>query len=343
MSMSTDLYRRIGRFLDDHRLSPDPSHYAFVHAILTDPNGGLARAAASLIDGGVRLHQDDIVRLGGGTPATRPEPVEPKVEAPPVRDHAVPTVDSQSDSLAAQTQGHVETFLAILRSVQADATAFGADLARSAAKMDRAEAIGLSALAALTGEMLERIHASERRLQQATAEADALREKLAEARATARRDPLTGLANRLAFNESLGQCFEAVDPCHLALCDIDRFKRINDEHGHAVGDRVLTAIGQILAEEGQGHLVCRHGGEEFAILMSGISKRDATALVERARQAVRERRLRVRETDQSIGQITISAGITTFRPEDTQETLFARADELLYRAKNDGRDLAYAD
>ncbi|WP_312490134.1 GGDEF domain-containing protein [Sphingomonas sp.] len=337
---SDKLYNRIGQFLEDHRLVPDPAHYAFVHAILTQPNSSLAKAAAELIDGGVRLHQDDIQRLGGPAAGQRPmhreEPVAPS--EPPPRDHLVDPAETRTDALAEQTQGHVEALSAMIRTIHADTSAFSANLERSAAEIRRGEPIGLATLAKLTGEMLERIHDSERRLEKATAEADALREKLVEARASARRDPLTGLANRLAFNESIGQCFQAPQSCCLALCDVDRFKRINDQHGHAVGDRVLNAIGQILSEEGHGHLVCRHGGEEFAILMTGVTMAQAHKLIDRAREAVREKRLRVRETGESIGEVTFSAGLTGFRPDDTHETVFARADALLYRAKNEGRN-----
>ncbi len=343
VATSDRLFDRIGRFLDDHRLSPDPTHYAFVHAILTKPDGALAKAVASLVDDGVRLHQDDIVRLGGPPPAPRPAPAPAQPARTAVPRTITPPPEAQSDALAAQTQNQVETFAAVIRAIQADTSEFGADLARNAEVISRGETIGLAALARLTGAMLERVNAAELRLEQATAEAETLREKLAEARATARRDPLTGLANRLAFNEALGQCFQASRSCHLALCDIDRFKRINDELGHAVGDRVLHSIGAILAEEGKGHVVCRHGGEEFAILMSNLSNEEAAAMIERARDAVRERRLRVRETGAMIGEITFSAGITAFRPGDTQETLFARADALLYRAKNEGRDRAFND
>ncbi|WP_294233299.1 diguanylate cyclase [uncultured Sphingomonas sp.] len=342
-TVSDRLYDQIGRFLDDHRLAPDPAHYAFVYTILTEPKGPLARAVASLIDGGVRLHRDDIVRLGGPTTSSRPSPAPAAPARPAAPRSLAPPPEAQTDALAEQTQSHVEAFAAALRAIQADTSEFGANLARNAAEISRGEPIGLAALARLTGEMLERVHAAEHRLDEATAEAESLREKLAEARATARRDPLTGLANRLAFNEALGQCFQAAHPCHLALCDIDAFKRINDELGHAVGDRVLLSIGNILAEEGKGHLVCRHGGEEFALLMTGLSTEEATALIERARDAVRDRRMRVRETGEPIGEITFSAGITAFRPDDTQESLFARADALLYRAKNEGRDRAFAD
>ena len=339
MTSTDKLYQRIGQFLEDHRLVPDPAHYAFVHAILTQPNSSLANAAAALIDGGVRLHQDDIQRLGGPTAGQRQAPPP----APPTRDHLVDAAATRTDALAEQTQDHVETLSAMIRTMQADTSAFSANLERSAAEIQRGEPIGLATLAKLTGEMLERIHDSERRLEQATAEADALREKLVEARASARRDPLTGLANRLAFNESIGQCFQSPESCYLALCDVDRFKRINDEHGHAVGDRVLNAIGQILSEEGSGHLVCRHGGEEFAILMTKLTMTEARALIDRARDAVREKRLRVRETGEAIGEVTFSAGITAFRPDDTHETVFARADALLYRAKNEGRNRICAD
>jgi len=339
---SDRLYDRIGRFLDDHRLSPDPAHYAFVHAILTDPNGSLARAVEALIDGGVRLHRDDIARLGGPADAVRPASAS-TARLPVARKIAPPPEATQSDALAEQTQNQVETFAAVIRAIQAGTSEFGADLARNAAVISRGESIGLATLAQLTGEMLERVDAAENQMKQATAEAESLREKLAEARATARRDPLTGLANRLAFNEALVHCFQAGHDCHLALCDVDRFKRINDELGHAVGDRVLHSIGAILAEEGKGHVVCRHGGEEFAILMHGLSNAEATALIDRARDSVRERRMRVRETGEPVGEITFSAGITAFRPGDTQETLFARADLLLYRAKNEGRDRALSD
>lgn len=348
MTTPARLYERIGQFLEDHRLSPDPAHYAFVYAILTEPNGSLARAVASLVDGGVRLHQDDIARLGGPTGASRPMPepssAEPKVARETAAERiALPEAEARSDELAEQTENQVAAFMTVIRSFQADTTAFGVNLARNVAEMNRDGGIDLPTLATLTGEMLERINATERRLEQATAEADTLREKLAEARVTARRDPLTGLANRLAFSEALGQCFQVTDSCHLALCDVDRFKRINDDLGHATGDRVLHSIGKILAEECEGHLVCRHGGEEFTILMCGLSARQATALVERARDAVRSRRLRVRETGEPVGEITFSAGITALTPEDTQETLFARADALLYRAKKEGRDRAYID
>lgn len=349
MTTPASLYERIGQFLEDHRLSPDPAHYAFVHAILTEPNGSLARAVASLIDGGVRLHRDDIVRLGGPVGASRPMP-EPAAAAEPEAARetpaeriALPEAEARSDELAEQTENQVAAFMTVIRSFQADTTAFGVNLARNVAEMNRDGGIDLPTLATLTGEMLERINATERRLEQATAEADTLREKLAEARVTARRDPLTGLANRLAFSEALGQCFQASESCHLALCDVDRFKRINDELGHATGDRVLHSIGKILAEECEGHLVCRHGGEEFTILMSGLTADQATALVERARDAVRSRRMRVRETGEPVGEITFSAGITAMGPDDTQETLFARADALLYRAKKEGRDRAYSD
>lgn len=339
-----DLYREIGRFLGDHRLSPDPTHYAFVHAILSEPDGPLARAVAALVDGGVRLHRDDISRLGGPQGMSQPVPMSskrsPRANATRL---AIPPVEAQTAALAEQTQDQVETFAEVIRAIQADTSAFGVDLARNAAELQRGDAIGLTTLATLTGEMLKRIHATENSLNQATAEAETLREKLTEARAVARRDPLTGLANRLGFNEALTQCFQLTSTCHLALCDVDRFKRINDEHGHAVGDRVLLAIGNILAEECSGHLVCRHGGEEFAILISNVSDTDAFALIERARDTLRARHMRVRESDKPLGPITFSAGITAFRAGDTQESLFARADALLYRAKNEGRDRAFAD
>lgn len=338
VATSDRLFDRIGRFLDDHRLSPDPTHYAFVHAILTKPDGALAKAVASLVDDGVRLHQDDIVRLGGPPPAPRPAPAPAQPARTAVPRTITPPPEAQSDALAAQTQNQVETFAAVIRAIQADTSEFGADLARNAEVISRGETIGLAALARLTGAMLERVNAAELRLEQATAEAETLREKLAEARATARRDPLTGLANRLAFNEALGQCFQASRSCHLALCDIDRFKRINDAHGHQIGDRVLSAVARTLSEECQKYLVVRHGGEEFAILIHGLTLADAAAHLDGARSVIAGKRFRLRETDKPLGQVTLSIGVTAVQTGETIDAAFERAYRLLYTAKSDGRD-----
>ena len=120
------------------------------------------------------------------------------------------------------------------------------------------------------------------------------------------------------------------------MLDIDRFKRVNDCHGHAVGDDVLREIAQIL--QGQCRdvdLLCRHGGEEFALALPQTSLPEAVASCERIRMAI------ARHDWTRIApalNLTVSVGVAQYRPGETAEALIARADARLYAAKRNGRD-----
>jgi len=122
------------------------------------------------------------------------------------------------------------------------------------------------------------------------------------------------------------------------MCDIDHFKQVNDRFGHAVGDRVLRAIGSTLAEICTGHVVARYGGEEFAVLFTGVSLGEAETMLERARATVAGKRYRLRESDAPLGEITFSAGLTIATPGEILGTVLGRADRLLYAAKAEGRN-----
>ena len=317
------LFDRIGLFLAEQRLSADPEHYRFAHAVVSDPDGPIARAVARLVDGGVRLSRSDIEKLGGRV-VIEGEPVSP------LRTVA----DAQ-----AEAREQVEDFAEIVRTMRDEARDFGRDLAASAAEISRLPRIeGLDEIARVAGTMIARVHDAEARLQQATRETDVLREKLAEAEEDARSDVLTGLANRRAFMEAFAGRSPPDALWCLALCDVDRFKRINDVHGHPVGDRVLSAVARTLAETCKGHLVARHGGEEFGVLLSAVTLSQAADIMERARASVAAKRFRDRETNAALGTITFSVGLTAIHPQDTAETAFARVDRLLYNAKEGGRN-----
>ncbi|HVF92712.1 MAG TPA: GGDEF domain-containing protein [Sphingomonas sp.] len=325
-----DLFDRIGRFLADHRLSPDPAHYSFAHQILTEPDGAIARAVDRLSDGGIRLTRRDIEQLGG-TVVVGPG-------------HAAPTDPQQqgsddADRLVVQTQAQVEGFATLVRAMHDETADFGRDLEQSAAAIHQRPGIeGIDEIARITGAMIGRIHDAEARLARATDETDVLREKLAEAHLAARRDPLTGLPNRRAFDEAFAGRDPTLGTWCLAVCDIDRFKRVNDEHGHTVGDRVLSVVGQTIATACAEHLVVRHGGEEFAVLIGGLPLDDAAALVDRARAEVSAKRFRNRETDRALGAVSMSVGITPIRAGESGGQAFDRADRLLYAAKTAGRN-----
>ena len=126
-------------------------------------------------------------------------------------------------------------------------------------------------------------------------------------------------------------------PLSVIILDLDRFKHINDEYGHDVGDDVLAAVakklGQAIREE---DYVYRYGGEEFVILLPTAS---LDAARERAQEVCRKVRALQIDTEKGALQVTISAGVATF-PEhgDTQEALIVQADKALYLAKQSGRD-----
>jgi diguanylate cyclase len=329
-----DLYDRIGRFLADHRLSPDPAHYSFAYQVLTDPGGTIAQAVDRLSDGRVRLTTRDIEKLGTSVAAAEPTRMMGRSD----------DIAAGADRLVAQTQAQVEGFASMVRAMHDETRGFGRDLEQSAAAIVHRPGIeGIDEIARVTGAMIARIHDAEKRLARASDETDQLREKLAEAHLAARRDPLTGLPNRRAFEEAFAARDLSRGVWCLAVCDIDRFKRVNDEHGHAVGDRVLSVVGHTIAEACGEHLVVRHGGEEFAVLIGPTSLAAAAALIDVARAAVAAKRFRNRETDRSLGAVTMSVGITTIRTGETGEQAFVRADQLLYKAKTAGRNQVLAE
>jgi diguanylate cyclase len=315
------LYDRIGEFLVDQRLDPDPANYAFAYQLLANPDGPLARAVHALTDGGVRLTRRDIDALGCDAP---------------VSGTATATIE-KAQGLVAQTQMQVEGFQDIVTAMRADAKDFGRDLEASAQAMRRSGGDDLE-VTKLTATMLERVRYAEERLETATKEASELRTKLEEARDNARKDPLTGLANRRAFEEAYAAAaFKGSQMC-MAVCDVDFFKSVNDRFGHVVGDRVLKALAESLSDTCKGHLVARYGGEEFVVLFMGLDLKGAREVLERARIAVSAKRYRLRETDAPLGEITFSAGLSPAAPGEVFGTVFHRADQLCYAAKNNGRN-----
>jgi diguanylate cyclase (GGDEF)-like protein len=150
-------------------------------------------------------------------------------------------------------------------------------------------------------------------------------------------DRLTGLFNRLKFDETLVQEILRSNryrtPFALLLYDVDHFKEVNDVYGHPMGDRVLVRLSEIVAGGlRQVDLLARWGGEEFAILLPGSSCEQAGLAAEKLRAEIAQT-----EFDQ-VGSITCSFGVAEFVEGDTMESLITRADNALYRAKINGRN-----
>lgn len=158
-------------------------------------------------------------------------------------------------------------------------------------------------------------------------------------------DPLTGLANRRAFDERLAEETERANrhgrPLSLMLVDVDHFKLINDHFGHATGDRVLVAVANSLrAVMRTGDLLARIGGDEMAMILPDCPIEPAALVAQRMLGAVKADSALARRHD-----VTLSAGVAGLAAGQTADDLLRRADQALYAAKAEGRDMVmrYAD
>ena len=160
------------------------------------------------------------------------------------------------------------------------------------------------------------------------------------------RDTLTGLLNRKTFETSFGKLLArpnrlsrdptSNEPSWLAVIDIDRFKSINDSHGHLFGDEVLLLVARLLRGTFRGaDRLFRFGGEEFVIVLDRASAAGAAAAFERLRLAIHD------HVFPQIGHVTVSIGYTAIRAQDVPASCIERADAALYHAKRNGRNQSH--
>lgn len=153
-------------------------------------------------------------------------------------------------------------------------------------------------------------------------------------------DFLTGLVNRRSFDRALEDLLKEVREkgytFTLILMDIDNFKQINDTYGHPVGDMVLKEVSAVLRMYLRANtIIGRLGGEEFGIILPGVSISDGIKVAERIRGIIENRELK--HNDKVI-KITASFGVTESNKDDTKESIYTRADNALYKAKKEGKN-----
>ncbi len=186
---------------------------------------------------------------------------------------------------------------------------------------------------ALIVQLTEKVHALEKGGAQ-------LQQRLEQTQQEAMQDTLTGLPNRKAYEEriamEIARCRRYKSTLGLAVFDVDKFKTINDTYGHAAGDRVLKVIGEVLSEHiRQTDFVARYGGEEFVLLLPEADIAVGKTVAEKLRGIIEQTPFHFQ--DKRV-VITVSAGLTYYRDEEAIETLFERADQSLYKAKENGRN-----
>ncbi|MFA9461788.1 diguanylate cyclase domain-containing protein [Thiohalorhabdus methylotrophus] len=201
-------------------------------------------------------------------------------------------------------------------------------------------------------------HAEEERDHQLESEIDTLRARLAEVEQEsqflrkrlqaehrrAQTDPLTGLLNRLGYEEEarrvLAQHQAEGGSLSMAVLDVDRFKELNDRFGHQVGDKALRTIGALLGDllPNAECTLARYGGEEFVVVLPGLDSERAMAAVDRMRARLAEASFTAQG---ERFRITLSAGVAELAPQEPLKSAFQRADHALLAAKEGGRDAVY--
>ena len=152
----------------------------------------------------------------------------------------------------------------------------------------------------------------------------------------------TGLLNRRGLDDRTAEMVSVVekyDPISAVMIDIDHFKKINDAHGHLIGDSVLKKLGELLKESVKGKdVAARYGGEEFILVLPQTGMSGALALTEQIRTAGENMNFKIKESGQSIGRITISSGVASLKKGQSFDKLIEQTDHLLYHAKKTGRN-----
>ncbi len=175
-------------------------------------------------------------------------------------------------------------------------------------------------------------------------ESAALRARVHKERRAAMEDALTGIGNRLAYEERMRIEFARWKrygkPLSLLVWDVDHFKQINDKYGHQAGDKALKSIAKIFsAKVRESDFFARYGGEEFVLIMPSASQEHAVEVAEQLRRAVARTAFHFQGKPVTI---TASCGVASFAPGDTPESVFGRADKALYQAKQQGRNRVVA-
>jgi len=178
------------------------------------------------------------------------------------------------------------------------------------------------------------------RLTELEEESKNLKVRVEKERMQAQIDPLTGVANRLGYDHRINQEYARwkryKNPLSLIVWDIDHFKRINDDYGHAAGDKALKTIAKLISSKvRETDYFARFGGEEFILIMTDTGKTSAKSVADKLREVVENSGFHFKGSPVTI---TISAGVAEFADNDAPQSVFERADAALYKAKEAGRN-----
>lgn len=330
------LLRAVVSEMGRHDAAANPLAYAVFYERLAGINPGLTRAFDDALQATPRLDDATVERL--------------------FRRHVAEVGADDTDRIQRDMQRLMSDMAASAARTGSDAGRFGEQLGGLTGALSGALSGALQAGdVRQVGEQVQRTLQSTQAMQHSVAtlqaqiaesrhEIERLREDLVRTREEATLCPMTRVLNRRGFDQKLADMLRERPPrgashC-LILLDIDHFKRVNDNHGHTVGDRVIAGLGEVLRSVPRepGMACARYGGEEFAVLLPATTLPRATQVAEAVRTRARAMRLRDRQTREIVVQVTVSAGVAAWQPGEDEQAFVACADAALYRSKETGRD-----
>jgi diguanylate cyclase len=241
----------------------------------------------------------------------------------------------------------VNTLKDVVDSVRGNASKFDTEMQRSAVAMEKIVELQdirelkrslVREITVMRATLAERQRAESRTTERLARQVTTLEESLRKAKAEAATDALTGVPNRGGFDHALRDWLSKGRPFTLGMIDLDDFKKVNDTHGHQVGDRVLIAATQLLTDAmEQGEFVARYGGEEFAFLMLSTSAAKAKSRLVGVLERIAPSYEYEVGGQKRFVTFTFSGGVTEYASGDTVDSIVKRADEAMYEAKRRGK------
>jgi diguanylate cyclase len=276
------------------------------------------------------------------------KPIDDDVVAELYRKYVDPTDLSRIDEAQKVLRSLAETVMTSIDSANGEVTLYESTLKKCQTTLNEdLDGDAIKSLVHYLGQSTTRMSNGnadlQKHLEESRVEAEKLRQELHKSRAEAQTDALTGLTNRKGFDDAIEKLRQeegdSLGHACLLICDIDKFKDINDTYGHLLGDKVIKSVADVLKSQVKGKdIPTRFGGEEFIVLLPLTDLKGAIVVAETIRKVIERRRVAKPKTGEEIRRVTVSIGVTQFADnEDVKETI-ARADAALYQAKNNGRN-----